>query len=126
MTTPPVVLVVTGSRKWTDVNAVTEILDEIKPALLVQGGAKGVDTIARNWCDQTGTPCVEVPALWTAHGNAAGPRRNVLMLRIAKALAAARDMDVEVMACPLPDSVGTKHMIEIAQAEELLCYLVTP
>lgn len=121
-----VVLVVTGSRNWTDVGAITEILDEIKPALLIQGGAQGADTIARNWCDQTGTPCVEVPALWTAHGKAAGPKRNVLMLRVAKALAAAREMEVEVMACPLPDSVGTKHMAEIARAEGLLCYLVTP
>lgn len=119
-----VVAVVTGSRHWTDKAALVEILDELKPVMVIQGGAEGADIMAREWADVTGTPCVEVPALWRGHGKAAGPKRNVLMLRVAQVLAAARNMDVEVIACPLPDSVGTKHMMDLAVDQGLVVYTV--
>jgi hypothetical protein len=121
-----VVAIVTGSRHWTDTVALTEILDELAPAMVIQGGAEGADRQSREWCDRTGVPCIEVPALWTAHGKAAGPKRNTLMLRVAKTLAAARDMVVEVVACPLEDSVGTVHMIDLAEAENIFVYRVLP
>lgn len=121
-----VVAIVTGSRDWTDRTALEEVLDELKPAMVIQGGAKGADQQSREWCDRTGTPCIEVPALWTAHGKAAGPKRNALMLRVAQALAAARNMAVEVVACPLPNSVGTKHMTGLAMDANLCVYIVAP
>jgi hypothetical protein len=121
-----VVAIVTGSRNWTDPTPLTDVLDELAPKLVVEGGAKGADELARAWCNTTGVPCVEVPALWDAHGKAAGPKRNELMLRIAKTLAQARNMTVEVVACPLPDSVGTKHMMDLAFADDLCVYVITP
>lgn len=120
-----VVALVTGSRDWTDDTALFEILDQLAPALVVEGGARGADLMAREWCDRTGVPCVEVPALWTAHGKAAGPKRNAVMLRVAQALAAARNMTVEVVACPLPNSVGTIHMMDLAANANLVTYKVT-
>lgn len=120
------VALVTGSRDWTNEAALYDILDQLSPALVVEGGARGADLMARAWCDQRGVPCVEVPALWTAHGKAAGPKRNALMLRVAQALGAARNMPVEVVACPLPGSVGTTHMMNLAKDANLVTYLVAP
>ncbi len=118
------VIVVTGSRNWSDRDTLDDILNQLNPALVVEGGAKGADTMAREWCDRNGVTCVEVPALWTAHGKSAGPKRNSTMLRIAQALAAARDMPVEVVACPHDDSVGTKHMMSLAHEAGLCMYVV--
>lgn len=120
------VILVTGSRNWTDATSLNEVLTEIAPKMVVQGGAQGADHLARRWCEQTGTPCVEIPALWEAHGNKAGPIRNELMLRIAQTLAAARNMTVEVVACPLPDSKGTLHMMQLATNANLCIYKITP
>jgi hypothetical protein len=121
-----VVAVVTGSRHWSDTAALHELLDDLAPKMVVEGGATGADQAARAWCERTGVPCVEVPALWDAHGKAAGPKRNRLMLRIAQTLADARGMTVEVVACPLPDSVGTIDMIAVATEANLCLYKVVP
>jgi hypothetical protein len=50
------------------------------PSKVVQGGAGGADTMAREWAIRLSIPCVEMAADWKKHGKAAGPIRNQEML----------------------------------------------
>ena len=109
------VVVVTGSRDWTDRNRVYSALDLLGPDLLIEGGAKGADKLARDWADNRGVWCVEVPALWSSHGRTAGPKRNQFMLSVARTLAKADKHDLLVAAFPLPQSKGTTMMISHAR-----------
>jgi hypothetical protein len=91
-------------------------LAKASPAIVVQGGAPGADLIARQYCEQRGVRCVEVPALWHAHGRSAGPRRNEDMLSIAVTLAEnlySDKMSVGVIA--FPGGKGTENMVALAE-----------
>lgn len=47
---------------------------------IIQGGAKGADALAREWCVEYKVPYINYPADWERHGKAAGPIRNKRML----------------------------------------------
>jgi len=71
---------------------------------VVCGGARGVDSIGRQWAKEAGIPVKMFPAYWDKYGKSAGYRRNVDMAKYADALIAIWD----------GESRGTKHMIDIA------------
>lgn len=48
--------------------------------LVVQGGARGADSVARLWAESREIDCLIVPARWSIHGPSAGPIRNGRML----------------------------------------------
>jgi hypothetical protein len=48
--------------------------------LVIQGGARGADAMARLWAQARSIDCLTVPAKWDLHGRAAGPIRNARML----------------------------------------------
>ena len=48
--------------------------------VVIQGGARGADQIAREWCIARKIAYVNYPADWTVHGKAAGPIRNQQMI----------------------------------------------
>lgn len=79
----PIVLV-TGSRKWTDYEFVLKRLARIHnsagPCELVHGGARGLDTIAGRVASLMGWRVVQMDARWDEEGIAAGKNRNVRML----------------------------------------------
>lgn len=52
--------------------------------LVICGGAKGADALAREWAEARGIPVAVFPANWSAHGKGAGPRRNQAMLDFGK------------------------------------------
>jgi hypothetical protein len=118
------IVVVTGSRDWVDRNRVVAVLDELEPDMVVEGGAKGADRIARDWCDLRGVTCVEVPALWGSLGKKAGQVRNKSMLNIARQLASVNKDDLLVVAFPLPQSKGTTMMISLARQKGLEVHVV--
>ena len=47
---------------------------------MITGGASGADALAAAWTEERGVTYREYPADWAAHGRAAGPLRNQLML----------------------------------------------
>jgi len=54
---------------------------------VIHGGAKGVDSMADNWCFSTRTPKLVFPISkeeWEAKGGIAGPLRNTQMLQDGK------------------------------------------
>ena len=82
------------------------MLDGAKPTLLVEGGARGADGIAKGWADARGVKTHTFIANWKMYGKAAGAIRNRAML---KAYPGAL-----VIAFPLPQSIGTYHCSKLA------------
>lgn len=88
-----------------------EILDEIHQlrgiTCIIEGEARGADTLGRMYAEAAGIPVSKYPALWDLHGRRAGPIRNHQMLKEG-----TPDLVVAFLG---PESRGTKHMIEISQ-----------
>lgn len=108
-------ILVTGSRNWTNRDAILATLFEVwaewghpRDAVLVSGACPtGADRIAEEiWGDFLGYPVERHPADWDRHGKAAGPIRNQEMV----------DLRADIcLAFPLPDSRGTRHCMEAAR-----------
>lgn len=90
-------IIVTGSRDWTDREALFRALNEATLRsdtdtedtfiTVVHGAARGADALASEWCRDRHAPWVHVteeahPADWEKHGKAAGPIRNSEMARL--------------------------------------------
>lgn len=115
-------ILVTGSRRESDQDSV--IVDKALDALvddlrcceitLMQGGARGVDSHAANWAFTRGLGYLTVPARWDQFGNAAGPRRNALMVRLAAAFM-EDGYDTHCIAFPAPNSRGTWNCVKLAK-----------
>jgi len=92
--------VITGSRKWTDREAIRkELAFRCKKGdRIIHGAAEGADAIANQVGEDLELTVIAVPAQWDKYGPSAGPRRNRVML----------DMKPDVViAFPLPGSIGT-------------------
>ncbi len=107
---PKTTLIVSGSRYWTDREKIREVLTEFDPAttLIVEGGATGADTLAREEAQKLGFGVVTVHADWYKYGKAAGAVRNLMMLDIYK------PDGILAFHPELKMSKGTKHMVRIA------------
>lgn len=77
-------ILVCGGRNYADAIAVKRTLDEFRSrvSLVIQGGARGADDLAKQWANLAGVHCAEVPALWKVHKRAAGHLRNAAMLEL--------------------------------------------
>ena len=116
----PVVLVC-GGRKYDNARRVFDTLDAVGPSVVIQGGASGADALARQWAARRGVWCVEVPALWKAHGSGAGPRRNAFMLSVAEGVAGASAIVGRIprellRVVAFPGGRGTADMVRRARA----------
>lgn len=79
------------------------------PRCVIEGEARGADTIGREAADVLMIPVLRYPANWAQFGKAAGPRRNQEMLDKGKPdLVCAFHDD-------LKNSKGTKDMIRRAR-----------
>ena len=56
---------------------------------IIQGGASGVDQVAREYAAEASLPCFTFHANWSTHGRAAGPIRNAEMARVLRAIGGA-------------------------------------
>lgn len=77
-------VIVCGGRDFDNVAYVWSCLDKFHAdngiTELMQGGARGVDTFARDWARNKGIKRYVCHADWETHGRAAGPKRNARML----------------------------------------------
>ena len=85
-------ILVCGDRNWDNANLIdceiSTILNEayeynedaIKYSTIIQGCAKGADSMAFDYADEYGIECLGFPADWNKYGKAAGPIRNQQML----------------------------------------------
>lgn len=79
------VVLVTGSRTWTDEGTVFSVLVAKKPTLIVHGACpEGADAIADKVCRILRIPVKRYPAHWENKGLGAGHIRNAEMLKAEK------------------------------------------
>ena len=106
-------LLIAGCRDFDDEETFDRVVrvyiagNEVE-TVIVEGGAKGVDTLAREYAEKNGMTYVEMAADWKKYGRAAGPKRNDAM---TKYLA---DMDGTALFFWDLKSKGTKQCIESA------------
>ena len=82
--------------------------------IIVSGGAQGADSLGEKYSQDEGFDLEVYPAQWKKFGRSAGFRRNEQMAEVADALIAFWD----------GKSHGTKHMIDIMNAKNLLVKVV--
>lgn len=113
-------VVISGSRDWTDEDAIHQQLLRFSPqdTIIVHGGCRGADMIADRVAKSMGFAVECYPAEWNKYGKAAGPIRNSLMLEISPP-------PVHLLAFPLPQSRGTIDAIHKAQAKGITVTIST-
>lgn len=97
-------LAVVGSRNWAMPIIISKILDEIYPAEVVSGGAKGVDSYAEAWALLHLIKMKVFKPDWDKYGNRAGALRNKQIIDYCDQLIAFWD----------GKSKGTKISIDMA------------
>lgn len=118
------VLLVSGSRHFTDYRTMDRWLDQSNPDVLIHGDARGADTLAHEWAVNSGCEVIPFPAKWQEFGKKAGTLRNKEMLEYLLKRRSMGDQ-VAVIAFPLEDSIGTRHMISIARNAGVRTAVVT-
>jgi hypothetical protein len=104
----------TGSRHWLDRVAVTKAFDQLRPDVVIEGGADGLDTMARWECLERKITVFTYKAEWDKYGLAAGPTRNKKMLdRLLEYQ--EKGYEISVHAFPLSGGKGTPGMIKMAE-----------
>jgi hypothetical protein len=106
-------VLICGDRDWSDRDKIKarleRLLDEVEEFItVVEGEARGADTIAREEAEKLGIKVQQFPAQWAAFGRAAGPLRNQAMLESGIDLVIAFHED-------LSRSRGTRDMVNRAQ-----------
>lgn len=107
-------ILVTGSRDWPTEQGwvIRQAIDEavagrdVRAVTVVDGGARGADTIAHSYAARRGCRVETHRANWARHGDAAGMIRNRAMVALGA--------DV-VLAFPLGRSPGTRGCIREAK-----------
>lgn len=100
----PDIIVVTGSREWTDADQIAACLQNHPPgSILIHGGCRGADRIAEEYANFLGHKSWELP-YFEYDGREA---RNASMVAIGVALQRAGHR-VTCYAFPLPGGRGTQ------------------
>jgi hypothetical protein len=110
----PYRILITGSRDWTDRDALNIALaDTVRPIpahqdiVIVHGAARGADTMADQWARIYGATIERHPANWQLNGKRAGFIRNQLMVNLGADICLAFIKD---------GSRGASHTAGLAEA----------
>lgn len=105
-------LCVSGTRNYTDYQTFAKIMEretkDMRIKLIISGGAKGADEMAKRYAQEKNITHITVHADWQRWGRRAGPMRNRLMAEMTNATIAFWD----------GRSRGTKNMLECAEKEK--------
>lgn len=107
-------LLVAGSRDFTDTETFDDVMEYetdgvTADLVIVEGGAKGVDTMAKEWARENGAEYVEIKPEWGKYGKAAGPKRNDKMVELV------REKGGKALYFWNGESKGTRQCIESAR-----------
>jgi hypothetical protein len=103
-------ILVTGSRFYKNKDKVFEVLDELSPSFIVQGGATGADFLAKQYAITHRIEYDTIEAEWDIHGRSAGPKRNQEMLN--------KHPNIELVVA-FPGNKGTADMVRRAQKQNI-------
>lgn len=82
---------VVGSRGFTDMDLMYQILDVLDPFVLISGGARGADTIAEGYADERGYAKIIIKPNWEMFGKRAGFIRNIEIVKLSDIILAFWD-----------------------------------
>lgn len=107
-------VLVCGGRDFLNDKYAFNVLDFVHDFLgpidvIIQGGARGADTLAKLWAEDRNVKCEQYDADWDGLGKKAGPIRNKQMLEEGKP-----DLVVAFRG-----GSGTAHMVRIASRKKL-------
>lgn len=115
------VVQITGDRNWTNLAMMEKAFARLSPTdRIIQGCAKGADSMAGQLAMKYGIPQSQFPAKWDTFGRAAGPLRNIEMLN-------ERADVVWAFHNNLALSRGTLHLVKEALKRDMpVEYFFTP
>jgi len=104
---------IVGSRNFKDKNKFERVVSEWiesngQPAIIVSGGAKGADSLAREYANERNLPLEEIHADWNTYGKQAGPVRNTHIATLC----------THILAFPSQTGKGTQDTIKKAKARK--------
>ncbi len=80
-------VVVTGGRDYADSSTVDAEMQRVmlsadgRKIVFINGGAPGLDTLVKTWCEDRGIPCITMFAPWRSHyAKRSGSVRNQWMI----------------------------------------------
>mgnify|MGYP002636419414 CR=1 FL=1 len=113
----PLLLIVCGGRDFDEAEKMSDAIKRMRPFVIAHGGARGADTLAREFATAQRIPQLRVDAPWDVGGRSSGQRRNRLLLNTALDYAAEFRMRVEMLAAP--GGAGTAGMVRFAMAAKV-------
>lgn len=123
MTQPGVRVLICGDREWDDRQVIEVVVRGLRDKFgtllsIIEGEARGADTLARDAAERIGVDVAKFPAKWDEHGKAAGPIRNEQMLREGKPDVVFAFHDF------LAESRGTRDMVARARKADVPVYVI--
>lgn len=112
-------VLVCGGRDFKDRVGLFATLDEVNAAAIsciIEGGARGADTFARQWAKERNVAFVEFRADWAKHGKLAGFVRNSQMLEMGK----------PDLVVAFPGGRGTANMVMKAKRAGVRVFEIEP
>lgn len=106
-------LLVCGDRNWDNKEAIEREIRARMPEVVIQGEAKGADSIAREIALDLNIKVESFHALWHIYGRAAGPIRNKKMIEVGK------PDEVIAFHSDMSKSKGTKNMVALADLNKI-------
>lgn len=101
-------VLVCGGRDYNDYNRLdsllTDMYDSGQITVIINGGARGADSMSSKWALKNNVPLEIYEANWDEHGRAAGPIRNQEML----------DEGEPDLVIAFPGGNGTRDMVSRA------------
>ncbi len=98
-------LAVIGSRTFTDFKYLSKILQFHECTQIISGGARGADSLAKQYAAEKGISYIEFLPDWDNQGRKAGIFRNIKIVDAADEIVAFWD----------GKSKGTAHSLELAE-----------
>lgn len=102
---------VVGSRTFHNYSFMQLVLNRVtlnvmeQPLTIISGGAKGADSLAKQYCEAVGIQIIEILPDWNKYGKSAGPIRNKEIVERSDYIIAFWD----------GKSRGTKYTIDMAE-----------
>lgn len=113
-------VLVCGGRDYADEIMMDEVLSDIdsqrRITTVIEGEARGADTLAREWAERRRIAVRKYPADWANNGKAAGPIRNRQMLVEGK----------PDLVVAFPGGRGTADMVERSERAGVRIHVVGP
>ena len=114
-------VLICGDRNYSNIGLIRSWIAKLQDwgyNTIIEGEARGADSIARNEAEKAGMIVLKFPADWDKYHKAAGAIRNTQMLKEGKPnLVVAFHTDIK-------NSKGTKNMIEQAKKAGIEVILV--